>query len=277
MTPADVPSLGWRTELNFARFDGEVLEREDHLVIRTPSNPTFWWGNFLLFDHAPREGEAARWLACFDAGIASRQADSRHVAFGVIATVPLQMPSEFAAAGFASYESSVLTMQGAQLRAPRKAIDPARFRIEMLALPGQAPLAVELQVASDEGEHLPIEGARGYRLFRERQMARYGAMESAGLGHWFGVFTNEGELVADCGLFSDGRLGRFQHVSTHPSWRRRGLCSALVHAVCRHGFDAMRLESLVIIADPEDVAIGVYESLGFARTESTWHMERRPA
>jgi len=43
-----------------------------------------------------------------------------------------------------------------------------------------------------------------------------------------------------------------------------GLGSALVHAVCRHGFDAMRLESLVIIADPQDVAIGVYESLGFA-------------
>ncbi|MES1162113.1 MAG: GNAT family N-acetyltransferase, partial [Rhizobacter sp.] len=112
--------------------------------------------------------------------------------------------------------------------------------------------------------------ANGYRLFRERQMVRYGAMDRAGLGHWFGVFTSGGELVADCGLFTDGRLGRFQHVSTHPAWRRRGLCSALVHAVCRHGFEVMQLESLVIIADPLDVAIGLYESLGFVRSADTW-------
>ena len=47
-------SLGWRTDLIFARFDGKVAPRSDHLVIRTPPNPTFWWGNSLLFDHAPR-------------------------------------------------------------------------------------------------------------------------------------------------------------------------------------------------------------------------------
>ena len=47
-------SLGWRTDLIFARFDGEVVPRCDHLVIRAPHNPTFWWGNFLLYDHAPR-------------------------------------------------------------------------------------------------------------------------------------------------------------------------------------------------------------------------------
>lgn len=276
MRPDDL-SLGWRTELIFARFDGEVTERDDHLVIRTPGNPTFWWGNFLLFDHAPRDGELARWRACFDAEIAARHPASRHVTFGIGASVAsFELPREFAAAGYTSYASTVLTLRPAQLRAPRKAIDAQHVRIQRLALPAQAPLAVELQVATDEGQHLPVDGPLGYRVFRERQMARYGAMERAGLGHWFGVFTPGGELVADCGLYSDGRLGRFQFVSTHPAWRRRGLCSALVHAVCRHGFDAMALASLVIIADPEDVAIGLYESLGFVRTETHWQIERPP-
>jgi RimJ/RimL family protein N-acetyltransferase len=111
-------------------------------------------------------------------------------------------------------------------------------------------------------------------------------MQQAGLGHWFGAFVNgspgpHGELlVADCGLFRDGfgarALGRFQHVETHPAWRRRGLCSALIHAVCRFGFEHMGLHTLVIAADPTDVAIGLYEALGFQRVASTWQLERRP-
>ena len=48
-------------------------------------------------------------------------------------------------------------------------------------------------------------------------------------------------------------------------------------AVCSHGFSAMRLETLVIVADPDDVAIGLYESLGFVRGASTWQIERPPA
>jgi len=269
-------SLGWRTDLIFARFDGEVSERGDHLVIRTPHNPTFWWGNFLLFDHAPREGDAVAWLARFEAEIASRQAESRHITFGVDSEVAFALPADFAAAGMTQFASTVLTMRREQLHAPRKALG-GPFRIAALRLPEQAAAAVELQVVVDAGES---ENEDQYRLFRERQMHRYEAMVRAGMGDWFGVFARGGDgnetLVADCGLFrAPGEsLGRFQHVVTHPSWRRRGLCSALIHAVCLHGFESMGLETLVIVADPDDVAIGLYESLGFQRGASTWHLEK---
>lgn len=271
-------SLGWRTDLIFARFDGHVEPRADHLVVRTPANPTFWWGNFLLFDHAPRPGDAVRWRERFDAEIAARQSESRHVTFGVDSAQPFDLPPDFAASGFTRYAATVLTMQRGQLREPRRPIG-GEFRIATLRLPEQAPLAVEMQVAADAGQS---ESPALYRLFRARQMARYGAMVRAGMGHWFGVFAGGGDggetLVADCGLFhAPGQsLGRFQHVSTHPAWRRRGLCSALVHAACRHGFERMQLERLVIVADPLDVAIGLYESLGFERGASTWHLEKAP-
>jgi len=190
------------------------------------------------------------------------------------------LPRDFVDAGFTLYASTVLTMRRHQLRAPRTGLDASRFAIRPLVLPDESPQAVELQVAVDAGEHQPLED---YREFRERQMARYAAMEAAGLGRWFGVVAQRGEapqeplLVADCGLFTDGRgTGRFQHVGTHPAWRRRGLCSALVHAVCRHGFEAMGLDTLVIVADPDDVAIGLYEAVGFQRGASTWHIERPP-
>jgi RimJ/RimL family protein N-acetyltransferase len=277
MKPIAELSLGWRTDLIFARFDAEVIERNDYLLVRTPHNPNFWWGNFLLFDHAPAAGESAQWLAQFDAEIASRQRESRHIAFGIDTIEPFEMPVELAVAGFTRDADTVLTMSRDQLRAPPAPM-PLGCRVGVLDLPAQAEAAVELQVVSDEGAHPP---EHEHRLFRRRQMQRYAAMERAGLGHWFGVFaaTELGEqLVADCGLFRDesGTLGRFQHVETHPQWRRRGLCRALIHAVCAHGFEAMGLQSLVIVADPDDVAIGLYESVGFERGLSTWHLQRAP-
>ena len=250
-----------------------MIDRGDHLIVRTASNPGFWWGNFLLFGRAPRAGDAARWLGLFKDGIADVQPESRHVTFGINASQPLELPADFKQAGFTWNASTVPTMRRPQLRPLQTRPDSAQFRIATLALPAQGPLAVELQVASDAGEHLPV---ADYRVFRERQMARYGAMERAGLGHWFGVFAADGQLVADCGLFSDGTLGRFQHVCTHPEWRRRGLCTALIHTVCRHGFETMGLDTLVIVADPSDVAIGLYESVGFVRGVSSSHLERSP-
>ena len=271
-------SLGWRTDLIFARFDGEVLARDDHRVVRTPHNPTFRWGNFLLFDHAPRAGEAARWLACFDAEIARRNPASRHLAFGVDGDAAFELPADFVGAGLSMFSSTVLTMRREQLRTPRSALGDG-FRIRALQLPHDAAEAVELQVTSDAGRS---EAEADYRLFRQRQMRRYEAMQRAGMGDWFGVFARtEGgglRMVADCGLFRapGQRLGRFQHVGTHPLWRRRGLCSALIHAVCRRGFEALGLDTLVIVADPDDVAIGLYEALGFERGLGSWHLERPP-
>jgi len=246
--------------------------------VRTPGNPTFWWGNFLLFQHAPGPGDLERWMALFDEEIAREQPESRHRAFGVDVRERLALPPDFAAAGFALNEATVLTLAPGQLRPPPKG-PPAGVAFRVLDLPRDSAAVVDKQVTVDEGRY----EAAGYRVFAERQMARYAAMQRAGLGHWFGLVADVGGravLAASCGLFRDPRradaLGRFQYVSTHPAWRRRGLCTALVHAVCRHGFEAMGLRTLVMVADPADVAIGVYESLGYRRGTSTWQFERAP-
>jgi RimJ/RimL family protein N-acetyltransferase len=259
-------TAGWRSDLALTRFDGEIADRGDHLVVRTPSNPAFWWGNFLLFDRAPRAGDLAPWLACFEREFPA----AGHRAFGIDAPAPFPLPGEFVAAGFALAQETVLTATAAQLRAPAKAW-PAGATLRALRLPEEAAALVEQWVEVDAGRHPPHD----YRGFAARQVARYGAMQHAGLGAWFGLWA-DGALVASCGLFRADGAGRFQFVATHPAWRRRGLCTALVHAVARHGFEAMGLDELVLVADPADVAIGVYESLGFARGASRWQLERAP-
>ncbi len=48
----EIQSLGYRTDLIFPKFDGQIIDRGNYLVILTPTNPTYYWGNFLLFASA---------------------------------------------------------------------------------------------------------------------------------------------------------------------------------------------------------------------------------
>ena len=43
-------SLGYQSELIFTSFDGKVEDRGSYLVVRTLTNPNFFWGNLLIFD-----------------------------------------------------------------------------------------------------------------------------------------------------------------------------------------------------------------------------------
>ncbi len=65
-------------------------------------------------------------------------------------------------------------------------------------------------------------------------------------------------------------------MKTHPDARGRGLAGTLVHRVSRYGFDELGAQTLVMVADPDYLAIRIYRSVGFADTERQLQVERRP-
>jgi RimJ/RimL family protein N-acetyltransferase len=265
-------SLGWQTDLIFARFDGLVIERHDCLVVRTPGNPLFYWGNCIVLPEAPRDQDLAHWLARFEQEVGRYTRESGHVAIGFDALGPHAPLLSWQAAGFEVFGTAQLSLAADLLREPARPLAP-EFRFAALDLgdAAQREAAVALQCASNDSGFEP----EHYRRHRERQMARYAAMQAAGLGGWFGIWRGD-QLLADCGLFRQGALGRFQHVGTHPAWRRRGLCSALIHHVTRLGLGEMGLQRIVMCADPHDVAIGIYEAVGYQRDGRYWGAQRRP-
>jgi RimJ/RimL family protein N-acetyltransferase len=261
-------SAGWRTDFIVHRHDGLIAERDDCIVVRTPDNPTFYWGNFLLLPALPGDDTLEHWLARFDAEIARLQPASRHRAFGVnVPCAQAELP-RWQGAGFELQRSHVMQVAADGLRAPMR---PARGEVSFRPadLPRESAHFVEVQCADTGGHPVPA-----YRTFRARKMAAVARMQAAGVARWFGVWC-DGVLAADCGLVRDGDLGRFQHVSTHPAWRRRGLCSTLVHAVSQWGFARWGLRTITMVADPDDVAIGIYRSLGYATALQTVGLERR--
>ena len=265
-------SPGWQTHLMFAEFDGEVTEHADHIVVRSPRSPGYYWGNFLLYNRLPSGADFGLWMQRFDEAIVQPAPGTGHVAFGMQAQAQAEAftaPQPFIDAGFTGFGVATLTLQRSGLLNLPKVPD-ARFELRPLRLPAEVSGVVDLNMACNDEGYEP----EGYRQFRSHQMQRYSDMAAAGMGHWWGAL-HEGTVVAALGLFGQRHAGRFQHVETHPDFRRQGLCRALVHKACTHGFAQMGWHTLVMGADPDDVAIGIYRQVGFQQHDTLWMLERR--
>ena len=259
---------GWRSDAFLHRFDATLVERDDVLVVRTPACPDFYWGNFLLLPRAPRDESLAHWLERFAAEVASGQPECRHVAIGINAAPAGEALPTWVAADFERHELTVLSLAARDLVAPLRPL-PEGAVVKPVRLDAEMDELIALQCSDIDGFE-----PRGYERHRRRQMARFAAMAAAGRAQWFGLWRND-VLVAGCGLMREGDTGRFQQVETHPAWRRRGLCTGLVHAVSRWAFSSWGLTRLLMGADPHDVAIGIYRGLGYRPMSSQWSLQRR--
>jgi predicted GNAT family acetyltransferase len=117
----------------------------------------------------------------------------------------------------------------------------------------------------------------GYdREFCEARARQHRRMVEAGHGQWWGAYVH-GELLSSMGLFTASPgLARFQNVKTHPDARGQGLAGTLVHRTSRFGFDELGATTLVMVADPDYLAIRVYRSVGFSDGEVQVGATRRP-
>lgn len=261
-----VRSLGFRTDLMLRRLAGAtVSDRGDHIVVRTPQNPTFYWGNFVLLAAPPAAGEAERWLETF----ASEFPAAGHVALGVDGTDgDLGTGAEtLRAVGLRAEVAVVLTAPALD---PPFRVDPAAV-LRPLESDDDWGQAVELRMAldSDEGDQ--------HRRFVERRLAELRSLTDAGHGVYVGAFV-DGVARATLGLCTDGGgLGRFQNVETHPDFRRRGLAAGLLSLAAALGQDRLGVTTLVIVADPDYVAVDLYRRLGFVDTERQVQWLRGPA
>jgi ribosomal protein S18 acetylase RimI-like enzyme len=263
----EIISLGFRTDVLLLGLGGSVFrDAGEYVVVRTPANPGFWWGNFLLYRTPFGPGDVQVRADAFRREFP----EAKHVAFGIdtidgVAGDP-GTTDELKAAGFQVEPSVVMTAE--QVVAPPHPNAQATYRF--LASDGdweqlyhQSLACAEMTVDAD------------YEEFTRRKLARQRAVVEAGHGKWFGAFDGE-RLQSSLGLLFDGTgLGRFQNVQTSPEDRGRGLAGTLVHHASTYGFG--NAEKLVMVADPDYLAIRIYRSVGFTDTETQLGVVRPPA
>lgn len=261
-----IQGLGWRTDIALLEISGsQVTDRDDHLVVRTPDNPTFWWGNFLLLDRVPQPGEHEQWVDRF----AATFPDARHLAFGVDGTVGRAADlAGFADMGLSVDASTVMT--ATSVHRPPRPNDEAEYR--RLTSDDDWAQCLRLRIIANATDDDP-----GYQTFEARRVATDRATSTAGRGAWFGAFL-DGRLVSQMGLAAAGPgLARFRLVETDPAYRGRGLAGTLVHHVSEYGFGELGATTLVMVADPDYLAVRIYRSVGFDDTETQLQAERGPA
>lgn len=262
-----VNSLGYRTDLMFPAFDGEIIDRQGYLVIRTLANRDFYWGNFLLFSKPPAAGDFETWTRLFIEEISSKT-PTKHQAYGWDSTDgEVGTAQEFVDHGFQLNRYSVMTIE--------EFCTPARMSGDVTVRPLNSDSdwqqSLENKVACKDPEHVEVAS----RKFLERQTNRYRSMTRAGLGDWYGAFHGD-QLVADLGIYHDDGVGRYQTVQTHPEFRQRGIGTALLAQSAQHAFEQYDPRLLVIVSEEDSSARRLYESVGFTRQETEVGLTLRP-
>jgi RimJ/RimL family protein N-acetyltransferase len=245
-------SLAHRTDLFIAGLEGVLVDRGAYIAVHTPSNPTYWWGNCIIYKRAPRAEDAQPWLETFH----REHPSAAHVAIGYDSAEP----GEVSGFGIEHVTSDVMT--ATRVNPPAHPNLEAELRTLVSDADWNARLALS-QAVHPWG-----------RAYLERSNIARRRHAQAGYAAWFGAFL-DGRLVSSLGVYSVGDgLARFQSVETHPQFERRGLCGTLVHVAATHAFEQMGAKTLVMVADPAYHAKRVYERVGFNTAEQQFTLER---
>jgi len=258
-------SLVWATDIDVLPLDRVVERRDGYTVVRSPRNPAHYWGNLLLFDDPPAAGDGERWEALAELAFGD-DPRVRHRTFGWDRSGGVEGAAheEFARRGY-DVEHNI------GLVATSDAVAPHARENREVVVRSPDPEAdeelwraiVELQVDGREEGHDEAD----YRDFAQARMDERRRLLASGRGAWYVAVTRSGDLVGSLGIVVTNGRARYQAVDTAPAYRRRGIASRLVVEAARHAAAAHGAERFVIVADRDYHALGLYESLGFARAE----------
>ena len=249
----NVRSIALTTELALAATRGRITDRGNYLVVETPDDPGYYYGNLLVLPAAPQPGEVAFWMHKFADELAANRA-IKHVTLrwdGITGDAGAE--DELVGAGFTIETSQLMVADEVEdARAPL----PIRELAEADVL-ATADLAWELGDRHDEP----------FRKFLQRRATWHRDLVARGTAQFFGAFDGA-KLVASLGIALVGNIGRYQDVQTHAAYRRRGLARALLATAARAAL-ARGVDRVAIVAEPDSDAARVYARAGFRVLEHT--------
>lgn len=248
--------LGWRTDLDvLSRSGSHITDAGDHLVVETPDNPGYYWGNFVLVTNP---GLAERPRDCL--ALMEREFPSAgHVAIGLPAAPD---PQAWEGLDIDLERDEVL---GAD-RPPRGRELPTGYVARPLA-GDDWEQSLRNEVA-ESGAADPV----AYADFARRRIASRQRMVAHGDAVFVGAFVGE-ELVADLGIVLGEDAARYQSVATVAAHRRQGLASHLLQ-VAGEWAQGRGTTRWVIIVEPGSDAARLYRACGMEPVDESWQVFR---
>ena len=256
-------SPGWATDLAILEHTGSLVEEHPHhLVVRTPANPDFHWGNFVLVTDEDAVDDADRWVGVF------REAfpEASWVSVG-LPRMPAA-PGSWVALGLGLELEDVLTTS----TLPRRSTLAQGYTVRRLdGDDWEQDLARSVAENDSTGEEQP----ESFLRFARGQLQSRRDLSARDLGAWFGAFTADDVLVADLGIVRCGSTARYQDVTTDEAHRRQGLASHLLGVAAQWAADR-GCDQWVIVTGATNPAGRVYRASGFSPDTGAVQAYRRP-
>lgn len=244
----DLPPA-WATDLEILEYSGSTIEEHPgYLLLRSPHNPDFHWGNCLFVTDEEALNDATKWVGTFQLAFPT----ASWLAIGLI-----RMPADqdgWLRQGVTVEPEDVLTTRSL----PRQLPLPDGYTVRRLSGQDWAQ-----SVSRSVAENLRTRQYERHmhERFAQAQARTRAALSEKNVGAWFGAFDGA-ELVADLGIVGCGTTARYQSVGTDEEHRGRGLASHLLGVAAQwaadHGCDRW-----VIVTDATNPAGRVYRRLGF--------------
>jgi len=260
-TMRDLPP-GWATDIAVLEHSGSLVEdRGDHLLVRSPNNSDFHWGNCLFVTDATGVNDAAGWVATFQAAFP----EANWIAMGLI-----RMPDDqdaWVAQGLELELAEVLSTSTLPLQVPL----PEGYTVRRLEGKDW-----EQSVARVVAENLRTKEheALSHERFARAQAQTQRGLSDRNVGIRFGAFAGD-VLVAELGIVRCGTTARYQSVGTDDAHRRRGLAAHLLGVAARWAADE-GCDRWVIVTEATNPAGRVYRRAGFEPDDSSVTAYRPP-
>ena len=187
------------------RRSGIVFDRGDYLVVKTPSRPNYYWGNYLMMKGPPRAGDLDSWVGKFEAEF-GRRMDRGFIALtwdsvdgdqGVI--------TPFADFGFSIQKSTILTAQSI--------CKPPKYNPDLAIRQFESDKDWDDYVEIHFDPNWRYGDPASQRQFLKASADQFREIVDAGCGVRLGV-EFEGNLIGDAGLYWAGNVGRFNAINT---------------------------------------------------------------
>jgi ribosomal protein S18 acetylase RimI-like enzyme len=260
-------SLFLRTEFIFWREYSVIEDIGDALIITTPENPFWHWGNLIVLKEWPRREQTKRWRDMHFTRIAPLQPIPNRLLVWEGIPKDKDFLEAYSADGLIFSTFDVLQLDELYKHPTH------RSDILIRAIPDSdeewhSVIAMNVESFStlyDDSE---------YRNFAEQRFAHYRKMVRKGIGHWYGAYIND-ELAGSLGIFRGDGLCRFQEVAVRPRFRRQGIAATLVYETARTAQQEYSGYPQIIAADADGDAIRIYRALGFKKDSLSYALRER--
>lgn len=250
--------LGWASDVEVLLRTGSVIEdRRDHLLVRTPSNPGYHWGNCLVVRDPGLADEAEAWVAAFDEDFPG----AGHLAIGLPRS---PAPARWTDLGLRIEADEVLVRD----RPPTQRRVPSGITVRVLDSDQDWRDAVRLEIAEEAAGS--GEDAAAYEKFVTARWASRRTLARTGSAAFLAAYRGT-EQVAQLGIVLCSDHARYQSVLTSAAERGRGLAGHLLGAAGawaeRAGASGWR-----ILVEPSSDAARLYRSVGFRPADLSWQI-----